>query len=267
MMKNIALLIPCYNNRDGLFKSLLSIDEDFLNPTVYVINDGSDFLLNDKDFSSYQFDVVLTNNAINLGIEHSLKLGVERISDDGFEYFARLDCGDTQVKNRLYKQLNYLKDNPSVAVVGSYANAVDPVTSEVVFELRNPIEYEAIQRRLLSTCCLCHPTIAARVKCVIDVGNYRKKYQCAEDYDLYLRIAQAHEITNIPEFLVNYEFAQNESFISIGRRPEQLKSRLKLQLSYFDVFSIASYYGVIKSVLLMIIPYKYIVTLKERVLS
>jgi hypothetical protein len=265
--KQVALLIPCYNNKVGLFQSLTSIDEKNLIITVYIVNDGSDFDLKLADFIDFNFKFEIINNIKNLGIEESLRIGVAKINNDNFEFFSRLDCGDTQCINRIYKQVLYLNNHPDVAIVGSYAKAVDPKTTEVVFELRNPTEPKDIKHRLLATCCLCHPTITARTKNVISVGNYRKKYQCAEDYDLYLRLSKKYKLANLPEFLVRYEFAQDESYISIGRRPEQLKSRLKLQVTNFNLFSIFSYYGIGKSIILNIVPYKYIIKFKKKVFS
>lgn len=260
---NIALLIPCFNNLEGLHKSLASIHEEDVCVVVYVINDGSDFRLEPEDFYLYGFSVVVIENKVNLGIEASLRLGVEQIDNDGFEFFSRLDCGDTQYKNRISIQVSFLRGNLDHAIVGSYANAIDPSSNKVVFKLKNPLASEAVASRLLGTCCLCHPTITARTKFIMDVGNYRSKYICAEDYDLYLRVIQKYKIANYPDFLVNYEFSYSESSISSGRRPEQLRSRLRLQIGYFNIFSKHSYFGVLKTGALLVLPYKVIVSFKK----
>ena len=154
---NIALLIPCFNNLEGLHKSLASIHEEDVCVVVYVINDGSDFRLEPEDFYLYGFSVVVIENKVNLGIEASLRLGVEQIDNDGFEFFSRLDCGDTQYKNRISIQVSFLRGNLDHAIVGSYANAIDPSSNKVVFKLKNPLASEAVASRLLGTCCLCHP--------------------------------------------------------------------------------------------------------------
>ena len=49
-----------------------------------------------------------------------------------------------------------------------------------------------------------HSAVTARTQIVREVGGYRSAFDLAEDYDLWLRIAEVAQLANIPEVLVSY---------------------------------------------------------------
>src|SRR5690606_38851089 len=61
-----------------------------------------------------------------------------------------------------------------------------------------------VKKRLLYSSCIFHPTVIFRRDSVVAAGGYRSEFTAAEDYDLWLRLAQTGALDNIPEVLLLY---------------------------------------------------------------
>ena len=103
MQSSIIIIIPHYNNVEGLQNSLLSIDEE-TNVDIIIIDDGSDEKpLKDRLICKYRtFFKVLASNS---GIEIALNLGLEFALKSKYEFIGRLDCGDLCHKNKFTKEV------------------------------------------------------------------------------------------------------------------------------------------------------------------
>jgi hypothetical protein len=67
-----------------------------------------------------------------------------------------------------------------------------------------PTRPDAVASELLHRCCVCHPAVMARADVLRSVGGYRGNARHAEDYDLWLRVAEVGEIANLPDVLLSY---------------------------------------------------------------
>src|SRR5262249_43300920 len=67
-----------------------------------------------------------------------------------------------------------------------------------------PTEPDEVARELLHRNCVCHPGVMARTDALRSAGGYRRIAQHAEDYDLWLRVAEAGRIANLPDVLLSY---------------------------------------------------------------
>lgn len=116
---------------------------------------------------------------------------------------ARMDADDLSRPDRFAKQVAYLRQHPEIAVV---SGAMD-VIGEHGGYLRTdefPTSPEAIASELLQRSCISHPAVMGRTEVLRSVGGYRRNAQHAEDYDLWLRIAEVHRIANLPDVLLSY---------------------------------------------------------------
>jgi glycosyltransferase involved in cell wall biosynthesis len=133
------------------------------------------------------------------GLGKALNIGVSSATS---RYIARMDSDDISKQSRLELQMQYMKTNEHLDVVGSYSGEFshspesldrikavpttqDEITSYAQF--RNPIN---------------HPTVLFRREAVIDSGKYNDVPDF-EDYDLWVRMIQdGANFENIPEVLV-----------------------------------------------------------------
>jgi glycosyltransferase involved in cell wall biosynthesis len=256
----VAVLIPVYNDQGHLPATLRSLCGQGIPLTAVVVDDGSAPALA-VDASGLDFQVVLLRQPQNGGIERALNAGLDYIRRGGFEFVARLDNGDTCAPDRLARQLRFLRDHPEVHLVGS---SVEWRTDagEVAFRLSLPTAHEAIVRAFHHTVCLIHPTVMFRTSVVDAVGGYSYDYPAAEDLDFFWRIARRFRVANLPATLLTTRF--DERGISQRRRKRQLASTLRLRCRFFDPAEPAAYFGVLKVVALMAVPYALVVRVKRR---
>jgi len=120
-------------------------------------------------------------------------------------YVARQDADDISEPDRLDQQVRLLEARPEVIAVVSRMTEIDPlgVTLNVT---RHEPEHADIDAGLMAGngWSLPHPTAVFRREAVRMVGGYRPEALYAEDLDLFLRLAEAGELANVPEPLVRY---------------------------------------------------------------
>lgn len=70
-------------------------------------------------------DLKIIRLAHNQGIEGALNTGLQWIRERGYEFVARLDCGDRNTPHRIARQVEFMDENPDVVLVGTRASYVD----------------------------------------------------------------------------------------------------------------------------------------------
>ncbi|WP_059172545.1 glycosyltransferase [Bacillus sp. FJAT-27445] len=259
-MNRIAVLIPVFNNQEGISLTIASfVNEKEEAVDIYVIDDGSIPAITCLDKIN-QHTVHVVRMSENAGIEHALNHGLNTIRKGDYTYIARIDAGDSVVENRFSKQASFLEENKEIALVGSFS---DFKTSEgtLHFTYKPPTTHKEIKRRMHLNSCFSHPAVMFRSGIVDKVGLYSLEYKSAEDYEFFFRIVKSYPTANLDEVLLEEEF--NHTGISATRRRQQLISRLKVQLKYFDFTEVYSYLGFFKTIALLFIPRNFIERLKS----
>jgi hypothetical protein len=67
-----------------------------------------------------------------------------------------------------------------------------------------PTTHEAIAEALQRVSCIVHPSVMMRTEAVRAIGGYRAALLHTEDYDLWLRMSERHELANLPEPVLYY---------------------------------------------------------------
>lgn len=256
-----ALLIPHYNNVEGLSHSLASISPDE-HLDIFVVDDGSVYPLDEAKLSANfqaQGKLYFIYLSKNQGIQYALNRGLEEISGE-YEYIARLDCGDLCATNRFSRQMTFLDTHPEIGLVGS-AVIFNNANGKPLYTLTLPGDDQAIRRAMHINCAFIHPSVMWRVSVGKELGFYPTDYPMAEDFAYFWRFLKATQVANLQEVLVWVQM--NVEGLSISRRKTQLYSRLRLQKQYFDWGILSSYYGILKTLLLMLLPYRWVLAYKK----
>lgn len=232
-MKKLIVLIPHYNNVEALERSLLSIQEN-IEVDVLVVDDGS---VTPPDVtrlkSCYiQGKLFLEILPKNQGIEGALNHGLKLIQEKGYEYTARLDCGDLNKPNKYDKQVSYLEEYPDIKLLGTWVDMVSE-TGEFLFLLKHPVDHKNIIKQMYYNSCFVHPSVVFKTEILNTVGLYPLEYPAAEDYAFFFKIMNHFEVANYPESLLIYEI--NENSISSKKRKLQVESRLKIIKDHFKL--------------------------------
>jgi glycosyltransferase involved in cell wall biosynthesis len=131
------------------------------------------------------------------------------------ELVARMDADDVALPQRLEHQLARLAADPSLVCIGSAYEVIDAKGRRIdaVHPVREP---EQIASALLEgASVLCHATALYRRREVLEAGGYDPAARLAEDYDLWLRLAERGRLANLaePTLRVRYHAAsQSERF-------------------------------------------------------
>jgi hypothetical protein len=118
-------------------------------------------------------------------------------------YIARADADDIYLPYRFERQMSFLHANPNVMLLGSECELMAGDGRGTGAFIRTP-SGPAIRAALKEGNAFMHPTVVFRRDSFDKLGGYREAFLHAEDYDLWLRLAERYEVDNLPEVLVRY---------------------------------------------------------------
>ncbi len=228
-MRDLAVLIPVYNDSESLAETLASISEADNSFTVVVVDDGSDTpveIENDK----YPFEIVVLRQNPNGGIVKALNRGIEYIRSKDFAFIARLDAADLQRPDRLGIEYAFLQANPDIDLVGSNVTFMDEDSLEPIFTTNLPATDKEIKRWIVFRNCFIHPSVIFRSTVVDKTGIYSAEYPHIEDYDFFSRIIRNHKTANLQEPLMDCFIRR--SGISILNQRTQLLAGIRYRIHH-----------------------------------
>ena len=257
--RRIALLIPVYQDTEGLGKSVSTLPTEIA-LDIIIVDDGSDTPLTIPSVP-FPHRVFLLRHRRNLGIEYALNTGIEWALKQGYTYLARLDAGDVAWESRFVKQVAFLEEHREYGVVGGQIRVVDNQERELYREVF-PEKDSIIRKMMHLRNCFAHPAVMFRTNVFRVVGVYSREFPAAEDYELFFRIMQQYKVANLPDRVLTYRVESNG--ISLSRRRTQISSRLRVMIRYFDPNLPESYLGIIRSLVSLLFPTRLWLYLKIR---
>jgi len=261
MDTDIVVLIPHYNNPEGLKRSLISVSKSVIPVDVLVVDDGSDVPIEQEQLRQVYPSTIVLRLPTNEGIEHALNRGLKYICErQPYKYVARLDADDICSSDRFVKQREFLNDNPEVFLLGSWALFVDH-SGKPLWRFCPPADHKSIRKKMFINNMFCHPTVMCRLEIFKQVGFYSTEHPSAEDFALFFKVTRRFKAANISEYLVSTFVTPGG--ISLGWRNQQLKSRIRIILENFD-FSFWAFYGLVRNLLLWCLPVSFVQNLKGR---
>ena len=220
----ISVVMPVFNSEKFLEEALESVlNQTYTNFEFIIINDGS----TDNSIEILNKYAKLDKRCIiyswlNKGIVTCLNFGIQKAKA---KIIARMDSDDICEKDRFQKQLNYLETHQECVAVGSRVTIIDPdglpFTNDW-FEQITHDEIDALNMTGYVGSSICHPSVMYRKQALIDIGCYRQKLIYAEDYDLFLRLAENGKLANLSDFLLRYRV--HSKSIGHAKRQEQLQA-------------------------------------------
>lgn len=168
---------------------LVAIDDGSTDPTPAILADGAS---RDGRIRVIRQDALGLIAALNRGLAEARG-----------PLIARLDADDRALPERFDRQVRYLETHPSVGLLGSWAREIDE-SGNRRGTLRPPTLPEDIDRLLMNANPFVHSSVMFRADAARRLGGFRPAFRAAEDYDLWLRIAEVARLANLPEVLVEY---------------------------------------------------------------
>jgi glycosyltransferase involved in cell wall biosynthesis len=196
----VSVLMPVRNGARWLREAVDSVrDQEFRDFELVVVDDGSD-----EETACLLARCARDDERISVlrqspqGIVAALNRGIAAARAP---YLARLDADDVARADRLAAQLAFLQRHDGVGLLGSAAQVID-VAGAVIGRIAPPTDPGKLARHLHRGNPFVHSSVMMRAELVRRLGGYRTAFGAAEDYDLWLRMAENSGIANLPERLV-----------------------------------------------------------------
>jgi glycosyltransferase involved in cell wall biosynthesis len=173
---------------------------------ILIVNDNSDDSTEDiLQIYASEVETFSFFNSVGKGISDALNFGMSIAHG---EYIVRLDSDDVMLPGRLDAQIDFLKSNPGYVAVGGQIQ----LFSKSILETHSNFypTGEELRIALATGCFMAHPAVCFRRESVMQIGGYRRKFDGAEDYDLWLRLSLIGQLANIPNNVTKYRIHENQ---------------------------------------------------------
>jgi len=260
---DFCLLIPCYDNLDGLLFSLRSVTYYPDRFMVLIVDDGSVIPVTSASIRlgvKINFPLFILRNEVNQGITAALNSGLQWIEENEIaSYVARLDCGDLCTPDRFYKQMDFMHSHPEVGLLGSWCVFEDRIKS-FRYQYTTPTRDSEIKRALHFRNVFIHPTVVFETALLKKVGHYPTNFIHAEDYALFYKLIKITHSHILDEFLVICEI--NNKGISSKNRQDQLASRGRIVMEY-GTSPLLKIVGILRLYALRLLPKRLVLPLRK----
>ncbi len=209
----ISVLMSVYNAERYVAEAIQSI----LGQTegrfeFLIVNDGSrDASGSILDRYAAQDGRIRVIHQENRGLIYSLNLMLDQARAP---LVARMDSDDVSRPERFAVQLAHMQANPQIAVLGTNTDELDADGAFFPCSDFHPEHPADIRERLMAASAMCHPSVMMRRDVIRALGGYRAAFRHCEDYDLWLRVSEQHDMYNLPNRLFLYR-----------RSPDQVSER------------------------------------------
>lgn len=218
-LSSVTVFMPVFNAanyvEDAIKSIIVQSHKDF---SFLIIDDGS----TDESLTKIRRAVGLDARCRvisreNQGIVATRNEGIDESRSD---YIICIDADDVSHPDRLRRQVAYLNDHPDCVALGSQAIICDPEMMPIR-PMIDVFDHVAIDsKHLRGDSGMCNSAVAMRRSAMIKAGGYLKEFEWAEDFDLFLRMAEIGRLANLPETLHFYR--QHVASVGYSKRELQL---------------------------------------------
>lgn len=251
-MTKIAVVIPYFNYPEKLIASIRSIDETGGHAIdIVVVDDGSTDKLDLKTIEDYRYGKIhLITFKENQGVNFARNAALEWIVEQGeYSLIGFLDAGDFCLPNRFKIQIEYLKNNPEVKLIGSQVNFVN-MNREFLYTTKLPSKYAELKKMFYLNSQVFQPAAMMKTEIISKIGYYPKTYKIATDYGYFFKILERFRVENIDIPLIDY--VVDDTSISSTKRKEQVRTRIRVILEHF-YFGYYPIYGLLRNIALLFV--------------
>jgi cellulose synthase/poly-beta-1,6-N-acetylglucosamine synthase-like glycosyltransferase len=217
----ISVLMPVYNAEKYLAAAVESVlKQTFADFEFLIIDDGSSdrSLQILQSYAAKETRIRLTSRP-NTGYVVALN---EMLAKARGEFVARMDADDIALPERFARQVAFLRQHSDVLCVGTAQEWIDE-DGDVLTHWQPTANSAELQQLMLSgQNHLCHPSAMMRREAAIAVGGYDESLIPSEDLDLWLKLGEIGQLSNLPETLLKYRI--HTSSVSETRVKQQTQS-------------------------------------------
>jgi glycosyltransferase involved in cell wall biosynthesis len=233
----VTVIMPIYNGEKYLYEAINSIlQQDFEDFELLLLDDASTDKSSEIAQSFQNQKIRFLQQTQNKGLVASRNTGIAEAKG---EYITWLDHDDYAMPNKLAIQTAFLDQNPNIALVGAYTEYIDE-NGKTLFQIKPKTNTEILPSYLLFQNCFQQCTVMLR-KTALEFPQklaYREEFVTAEDYDLWVRIAQNHQVANLPIILAKHRrHTQNTSLRLANTQEQNIRKILAYQIANLQILA------------------------------
>ena len=223
-MADLSVLMTVYNGMPYLPLAIESI----LNQTC----SDFDFVIVDDCSSDNSREIVLEyddlcirliRNEKNMGQTRSLNHGLSKIDT---ALVARMDADDISHESRLEKQIQYLKEHPDVAAVGTNLRTIDPEGNKIG-DFAFPEKDITLRWMQLFDCPVSCGAVIFKKSIIWDrLGGFDPSIRYAQDWELWSRVFPEYRLANVQEYLLDVR--EHPGASSVASNELMLKEQFRI---------------------------------------
>lgn len=218
---SVLVVMPVYNALPYLAEAVASVFNQTYSDFRFLIVDDSSTDGSYEYLISQQDERIQVIQQEHTGPGAAMNLALTYAQKNNFTYIARMDADDISSPQRLEIQLKKMEANLALAVVSCNCEYIDlkgkvigkstvPISSKrITWEIRNRL------RGLIQGACL------FRTSALVSVGGYNPNIFQAEDTDLFLRLSESFQFSNLPE--VCYQIRINPLSLSMSNSEQNIR--------------------------------------------
>ncbi len=195
------MVIPVFNASRYLAEAIDSVlGQSFQEWELVAVDDGS----SDDSLSILERYSLVDFRVRVIAMPHAGIVSTRNTAIDAArgKFIAALDNDDAMLPQRLERQVEFLRNYPTIVAVGGGGILVDadgdPLINRVFPTSSEEVESELLAGRnpLMQSCMM------FRRDAMLQAGGYQDGRSFAEDYDLFLRLTEIGGIANLNEVLI-----------------------------------------------------------------
>lgn len=198
----VSIFMPVYNGERYLADAIVSLlNQTFRDFEIIIADDGS----TDRSLEIARTFAERDCRIKVLALQHAGEVRTRneaiRHTNPGSKYLLNHDSDDISMPTKLECLVNYLLENPSIAIVGCFAEYLDAENNN---KGNPPIEWqpERIRETFSKVNSMINSAALIRRHVFEKNAGYREEYSSVDDYDFFARALMAgFNMANIPEVL------------------------------------------------------------------
>ncbi|WP_272694969.1 glycosyltransferase [Providencia sp. PROV144] len=194
-----------------------------------------------------------TSQGLALRLNQMIDYALSNFSS--LQYLARMDADDISHITRIEKQINYLKHNHEVDIVGCNVNELDTTNHNIRLK-KMPTQHNDLVANIIKRCPFNHPTVVMRRRIFEEKGiRYDSSLKNTQNYKLWVDlIFNKFKLANIDEALLTFRVSENfYKKRGLSKAKNDVKSRL-YAIKKLKIHSIKNYFYVLLILILRLSP-------------
>ncbi|BAY12841.1 glycosyltransferase [Calothrix sp. NIES-2098] len=203
-MSIVSVIIPVYNGEKTIKKTIESVlNQSLSDLEIIVINDGSTDSTEEivKSISDSRLKIFSYPNA---GLSASRNRGLSLAACD---FVSFIDADDLWTSDKLESQMQALLAHENAALAYSWTDFIDADDNFVRTGARAKVTGDAYTKLLLSNFLENGSNPLIRKEAFTKVGNFDESLRAAEDWDMWLRLADSYEFVVVPQVQILYRIS------------------------------------------------------------